>query len=263
MKKGSVEQGVNQGNANRASQLVRNCPTNEDAGWASIAKGLGDACELSVFGPVGESEIPELPPWAKNICGQLRLTIFKRLLELEPVKGNLDWKELGRLMGACQRHLGISAEAAPELVKVKSPVKWQINEPGAGTSVPVTINDCRRQMRKTFDELFRAGLARSPQKQKEFLCGLAEGYEVFMDAQGQFSGDRGRTAVYLELLGRWVDIEEMRRADPPPTCLDFYQRIASALGDPRQQRFDWFVDVCNEIGLGLRKRGRPRKSRQK
>ena len=263
MKKGSIEPGVKPENANPVGQLVHKCPTNEDARWAGIAKGLSDTCELSVFRSAGESEIPELPPWAKNICGQLRLTIFKRLLELEPVKDNSDWREIGRLMGACQRHLGISAVAAPEPAKEKSLVKWQITEPGTGVSVPVTINDCNLRLRRAFDESLQAGLTQSPQQQKEFLCGLAEGYEVFMDAQGQFAGDRGRTAVYFELLGRWVDIEEMRRADPPPTCLDFYQRIASALGDPRQQRFDWFVDVCNEIGLGLRKRGRPRKSRQK
>jgi hypothetical protein len=50
----------------------------------SIIKGMYDACGVPMYDPAAESELPELPQWAKNICEQLRLTILKRLLELKP-----------------------------------------------------------------------------------------------------------------------------------------------------------------------------------
>src|ERR1700722_13033973 len=69
----------------------------------SIIKGLYDACGMPMYGPAAKSDLPELPQWAKNICEQLRLTIFKRVLELMPQGEQMDWRNLGRMMGLCQR----------------------------------------------------------------------------------------------------------------------------------------------------------------
>jgi len=60
-----------------------------------------------------------------------------------------------------------------------------------------------------------------------------------------------------------MEIEDMRQSKPPKTVVDLYQLVASSLGDPRGERIEWFTDVCDGIGLFVKRRGRPAKSRRK
>jgi hypothetical protein len=43
---------------------------------------------------------------------------------------------------------------------------------------------------------------------------------TFLDTEGEFTGDRGRTALYMELLALWPEIVEMQKAEPPKSRRD-------------------------------------------
>lgn len=45
--------------------------------------------------------------------------------------------------------------------------------------------------------------------------GLTEGYLCLLDAEAKFSGDRGRTEVYVDLLTYMVELEQIRKTQPP------------------------------------------------
>jgi hypothetical protein len=229
----------------------------------SIIKGMYDACGMPMYGPAATSDLPELPQWAKNICEQLRLTIFKRVLELEPHGEKMDWRNFGRMMGICQRLAAYLKKGWAETdfrrhsVRKNNVASSELNEANKPILTPPTV--LLEQVEGAFIDWMDVVLAQNAQPQSEYLSGVAEGYEMLLDTQGQFVGDRGRTTAYFELLSRWVKIEEMRHAKPPKNCLDLYELVAPSLGDPRCERYEVFFRICRDIGLSMTKRGRPRK----
>jgi hypothetical protein len=227
----------------------------------AIVKGIYQACGLPVVITPGEAEAPELPPWAGNICEQLRVTIFKRLVELKPEGNQIQWRNFGRLMGICQRETSfLKNEWSSVAANNGAPMPLGLDKTGTPVAPPLgLLND----MQETFKDSFDDSLAQTPEHLHEFLSGLAEGYEMFLDTQGQLVGDRGRTMIYFELLSRWIEIEDMRHGHPPKTFACLYRQISAALGDPRGDRFEWFIGVCKGIGLTMGTEGRPRKSARK
>jgi hypothetical protein len=223
----------------------------------SIIKGLYDACGMPMYGPAATSDLLELPQWAKNICEQLRLTIFKRVLELIPEGEQMNWRTSGRMMGVCQR-LAVYLKKTFAETDFKHPAASR-QSGDANKPILVPPTDLVEQMEGAFIDSMDSALAQSSEDQFEFLCGLTEGYELFLDARGQFVGDRGRTTAFFELLSRWMEIEEMRKAKPSKTCADLYALVAPSLGDPRCERYEVFFRICRDISLSMTKRGRPRK----
>src|ERR1700722_19244691 len=190
----------------------------------SIIKGLYDACDMPMYGPATTSDLSKLPQWAKNICEQLRLTIFKRVLELVSEGEQMNWRTSGRMMGVCQR-LAVYLKKTFAETYFKRPAA--LTESGdANKPILVPPKDLVEQMEGAFIDSMDSALAQSSEDQFEFLCGLTEGYELFMDARGQFVGDRGRTTAFFELLSRWMEIEEMGKSKPSKTCADLYALVA-------------------------------------
>ena len=100
-----------------------------------------------------------------------------------------------------------------------------------------------------------------PRNSARFFKGLEEGYRLFLDAEGKYSGDRGRTAIYLELIICQLEIEKMRRRLPARSRNDFYDYIQDTTELPAK-RYKWFNDICDEIGLSAKGVGRPFKFAQ-
>jgi hypothetical protein len=212
----------------------------------TILKGLYQTCGMVMLMPAELKETPDLPDWAMNICTQLRLTIFKRLLELKPENETINWRNYGRMIGILQRQFTYFEE-------------WKKGGCAPGLEsmvVPSQLNSLRNSVKNSIDSAF----GQSAVIQNEFLAGMHEGYESFLDTQGQFAGDRGRNTLYFALLAHWMEIEEMREAQPPVTCFQLYKLFAPGLGDAACKRFEWFKVFCKEIGLNMTTPGRPRKS---
>ena len=61
-------------------------------------------------------------------------------------------------------------------------------------------------------------LNRPVAEQHEFLCGIPEGFILFLNRDGGYTGQRRRTELYLMLMMLWPEITEMQKSDPPKTC---------------------------------------------
>ena len=85
---------------------------------------------------------------------------------------------------------------------------------------------------------------------------------TFMDTEGQFTGDRGRTNLYLNLLAHWREIAAMQRAEPPKSRRDLQQWLITEAKIPISNDEDWFDHLCDEIGLVMKGVGRPVKPSQ-
>jgi hypothetical protein len=208
-------------------------------------------------------EIPELPPWAKNICQQLQLTIFKRLVEVRPQGDQVDWRNAGRMLGVWQRLITFLAETWKDLEFVSPDEVTAPPQSAPDSFVVVPQSDLLESEQQSLEYSFTESLAQNPCDQEEFFAGLHEGHKMFLDTNGQLVGDRGRTKVYLVLLGNWMEIEQMRKGTPAKTCQDLYELIAPALGDAHRERFEWFHDVCDGVGVLMKQPGRPRKNPRK
>ncbi len=150
----------------------------------SVVKGLYQACGLPITGTESLNDLPDLPRWAGNICEQLHRTIFKRLLDLQPGGGEVDWRNLGRLLGVLQRQCTFLDDA------------WENAEvvaPDQATAPPTATvgkfrhpqSDLLQALHDSIRDSIINGLDGTAINQNEFLSGIAEGYESFLDTQGQ------------------------------------------------------------------------------
>ena len=250
--------------AGRKSRNAKKPPSNNGLlQLLSIARGIYEACGLTMTGPVEHLSIPALPPWGKKICQQLSVTIFKGFVDLSPHEGPVKWRNFGRMLGVGLRELGFIEHDLRR--EPDAPGKNDFAEKLQGLDELVAsvlngspVDALFAHFGKSLESLVRVGLGQTPAEQYEFLAGLAEGQMLVLDTQGQFVGDRGRTTIYFELLSRWMQIEEMRRAKPAKTCADLYEVVAPSLGDPHLQRYHVFFRLCRDIGLSMTKRGRPK-----
>ncbi len=109
-------------------------------------------------------------------------------------------------------------------------------------------------------QAFRFMARRSAKDNAMFHRGMAQGYEIFLDVDGQFCGDRGRTEIYMELLSSMHEIEKMRRMLPPRNDSDLYENLKPWYRFPnkREAGLAWLRKVCDDISLYMTgKRGRP------
>ena len=78
-----------------------------------------------------------------------------------------------------------------------------------------------------------------------------------MDTEGQFTGDRGRTNLYINLLVHWTEIAAMQKAEPAKSRRDLQQWLIAEAKIPISNDEDWFDHLCDEIGLVMKGVGRP------
>ena len=90
---------------------------------------------------------------------------------------------------------------------------------------------------------------------KRFLVGVGEGYSIFINEAGEFSGDDRRADVYMELLSIQNEIEKMRRKLPAISRSDLREGLKKS-PDFQDRGQKWFNDVCDEIELSMKGRGR-------
>ena len=107
---------------------------------------------------------------------------------------------------------------------------------------------------KSHGTLFLHLWNQSIEEQHKFLCGIAEGFVTFMDTEGQFTGDRGRTNLYINLLVHWTEIAAMQKAEPAKTRRDLQQWLIAEAKIPISNDDEWFDHLCDEIGLSMRRR---------
>jgi hypothetical protein len=117
-----------------------------------------------------------------------------------------------------------------------------------------------KEMEEIRTRAFQFMSQRSAKDNAMFHEGMAKGYEMFLNEDGQFCGDRGRTEIYLELISSLHEIEKMRRMLPARKDSDLYEHLKPWYRFPnrREDGVAWLRKVCDEISLYMTgKRGRP------
>ena len=83
---------------------------------------------------------------------------------------------------------------------------------------------------------------------------LMVGFVTFLDSEGQFTGDRGRTNLYINLVVHWREIAAMQKAEPAKTRRDLQKWLIEDAKIPISDDAEWFDHLCDEIGLSMRRR---------
>jgi hypothetical protein len=225
-----------------------------------------------------------LPVWGHNIADMFAKTIFKTMIALDP-KEQFDARNLGRMIGIFIRAgVFVGKEVEPllkndGLLDLSKTQKKKI-EDAAGIEhlFPVASKILNRPIRNENQLINQGGRYaktwvvnqlksqqilllhlwnQSIKVQHEFLCGIPEGFVTFLDTEGQFTGDRGRTNLYINLLVNWREIAAMQQAEPAKSRRDLQQWLIAEAKIPISNDEAWFDHLCDEIGLSMKCVGRP------
>jgi hypothetical protein len=224
-----------------------------------------------------------LPAWCHHIADQFAKTVFKSMIGLDP-KGQFDARNFGRMIGLMLRAgVFVFKEIEPLLRKeglwdlskgeerrLKEISGLELLFPIASKNWKLPIRNENQLLHQTerhvekralnLMESVRTVLAhlwgQSIEEQHQFLCGIPEGFTTFLDGEGQFTGDRGRTKLYLALLALWPEILEMQKAEPPKSRRDLQQWLIAEKQVSMVDNPDWFDHLCDEIGLVMKGVGR-------
>jgi hypothetical protein len=225
------------------------------------------------------------PEWVKNVCVRYRQTILKSILKLKP-KGTLNWRNYGRCIGLIERCKTFLKHDVPRILKedgldnltkeqqarfdavsgegemreyflkvLKQPLTDKISLEDLLTKFAehqLELLDKHRQVAQ-----FHVA-NQDAKNSKLFFKGMSEGYSIFINEDGDFSGDDRRNDVYSGLLAFQYEIENMRRKLPAKSRNDLRLALneSSAFQDRGQA---WFNDVCDEIKLTMKGTGAPYK----
>lgn len=217
-----------------------------------------------------------LPEWCVCIAQQLRKTVFKRVIELDP-KQTVDWYKYGKLIGVMDRFESWVAFDVPEVIKREGLDQLT---PAQESKVESVFNDAesRREIGKRLgrkikahessdalaDELEgkqaaafkniiqnaeRLAAGQKPKNRAKFLQGRAEGFKLFLDEDGGFAGDRGRSNLYIELLALREEIEKLAAVKPRMTRPELHKWLLTEGQVKMSNNPEWFDHFCDEIQL--------------
>lgn len=227
----------------------------------------------------------QMPDWTKNILRKLRSTILKSVLKLKPKsKTEVNWRYYGRLIGIAERYKTFLAHDVPQILEKEgfndiSKNKWDEIQPLLGEEearqyclkilerpandsasmselVDIVLEKQLENLEKLKQIAFYHLANQSAKTGALFLKGMGEGYTVFLNAEGEFSGDDRRADIHLELLAWLYDIEKMRKLVPHKTNKHLFSELKK-LPEFKNKTQDWFNDVCKDIKLSIGRRGRP------
>ena len=225
----------------------------------------------------------ELPKWVLKIHERFRKTILKPVLKLRP-NGTMNWRNYGRMIGIIERKKAFLLHDIPRILKEEgfdsiSDERWEriramlgeeklrqclikvLRRPVADEEPLEKLADevLERQL-KHDEELKSIAFYHVAQQDAKttalFYKGLAEGYTCFLDKNGFFSGDRGRTSIYFDLLSCQLEIEKYRRTMPVKSRRDLQRWVINEARIRITNDDDWFDHLCDEICLSMKGVGR-------
>jgi hypothetical protein len=230
----------------------------------------------------------DLPVWCHNICDAYAKTIFRSFVESSIQARKLEPRSMGRLLGMILRFVPFVLNELPALLKEDgldnpSPeLKRKLDRVAGWEQVFAVASDHLQKPINNQDQLVEAGeqqldfqieklttgittiglhlLKGSVADQHQFLCGIPEGFVMFLDANGEFTGKRQRFELYVLLVMLWPEIAEMQNAQPPKTRRDLLEWLEKGEGEELVKDQKAFYELCADIGLDLAAPGRPAKA---
>jgi hypothetical protein len=264
-----------------------------------------EALQRAMFRATGKAVEPlalsnSIPEWCHKIADRLAVTIFKRVVGLNP-KGKFDARNYGRMVGMFLRAITHFCKEVPAQLKRNGLINLEPEKEKkveAMIDIPAMLSFASKMFNRPISneaELGEAGAAELENKveqqigillaaglylanrpvaeQHAFLCGIPEGFTLFLDNDGDLAGQKPRTELYLLLLMHWPEIAEMQMAEPPKTCkfllnwlekqegTDFVDDDGRLKREPKKLVEDQkvFNGLCCEIGLVMGPPGHPHK----
>lgn len=236
-----------------------------------------------------ELKISPLPDWAKKTVTQLGKTIMKPVFKLRPT-GKSTCQDFGKIIGILNRQITFYREDMWTIMEREgwdkiSDEDWEKIQPrdqarahvvkniGRPVADTETLEDLAAelyelrigQMEQMRTRALQTMTQRSAKENSLFYKGMAQGYDMFMNEDGKFCGDRGRTEIYLELISSLHEIEKMRRMLPARNDSDLFEHLKPWYQFPNDRKagMSWMRDVCDDISLYMvGKRGRRAGSRR-
>jgi hypothetical protein len=252
-----------------------------------VTFGIAEAerAQMATDWEVLPPELSRRPPeWVVNVSRRLDHLLFGELSRwcTEP----FSWHLAGRITGCLNRLLGFFEHDLPRLLREVCQLqlpesRWAEIEPKLSVEPlrPLFVRRLGRDVRADEDTadlsleygdrclngvcglaewLSRAASRQKPEDCHAFLAGQLAGYTAILDAQGNFTGQTPRTETYLELLVLWPAIEQLRQRQPPITREELYRWLTFQGVWCKAPGLEWFHDLCDDLKLGTKGRGRPR-----
>lgn len=231
-------------------------------------------------------EVTRRPPeWVVNVSRRVDQLMFRDLFRwrTEP----FSWHLAGRITGLLNRYLCFIEHDLPRMIEEAGFPEipescWAELEPKLSLEPmrPMLVRRLGRnvlpeedtdalideatdrqltQVRTLVDFFGRQAAKRPAAEGQEFYRGQLEGFGAILDPQGNLVGQTGRTSTYIELLVHWPAIEQLRQRQPSITRGQLYEWLVVQEVWASPPGLDWFNDLCDEIKLGTKRPGRPRK----
>ena len=249
---------------------------------ADIQVALAKEAGLTVD-PVLAQESRDVPEWCAGIVERLRKTILKPILKLRP-NGVVNWRNFGRMIGIAERYKTfIIHDVEREFIEAGldklTEEQWEkiwtafgmeklrkrlveISGRPVADDEPLEklVEEALERQFETLEKLKNDACWLISQQSAKvavlFFKGMAEGYTCFLDEQGHFVGDRGRTRLYFDFLAYRLEIEKFRRATPVKSRRDLQQWVITNTGIAIINDDEWFDHFCDEICLSVKGVGR-------
>jgi len=226
------------------------------------------------------------PEWAKQICVRYRQTVLKAVLKLKPKGNSVNWRNYGRCMGLFERCKTFYKHDVPRILKedgLDNLTKQQHERLDAASGETEMRQYYSKVLKRPLNgkislkDLLMPGMDQQleaiekhlqvahfhvadqdAKTSKLFYSGMSEGYSIFLNEDGEFTGDDRRLDVYTGLLAFQNEVEKMRKSIPAKSRKDLRVELKKypAFQDKGQ---DWFNDVCDEIRLSMKPAGAPYK----
>ena len=262
---------------------VRAVPTILEQVW-TIQAGLYQSTGL-LLNSAPAPTADELPKWCSKILGQLAKTILNPIIKLKPGAA-VNWRNYGKMIGLFERYKTFVTHDVDRMFKEEGLDKitdqqWEQLEPLLGLEKlrgrltvllarPVAddellenlVNEAQERHFKHLDHLksdaFRRLARENAKTTSLFFKGMAEGYKCFLDLDGGYVGDRGRTRLYLDFLVHRMEIEKYRQTTTGKSRRDLQHWIIDQTGIRIPAEEEWFDHYCDEICLRMKGVGRKR-----
>jgi hypothetical protein len=227
----------------------------------------------------------EFPEWHSKILERLTKTILKPILKLKP-RGTVNWRNYGKMIGLFERYKTFITHDVVRMFEKEGLDKitdqqWEQLEPLLGLDQlrermpallgrPVAVDEplenlIDEALGRQFQHLdnlksdaFRFLALQSPKTTSLFFKGMAEGYNCFLDVEGGYVGDRGRTRLYLDFLVHRMEIEKYRQTATGKSRHDLQNWVIHETGIRIPADPEWFDHYCDEIWLRMKGVGRKR-----
>ncbi len=217
---------------------------------------------------------------------------FPKDASLEEVKLHfqVNWEALGRMIGIVMRGLRLIGMESEEILKregwldlkpeeereLVDPVfgrRW-IERKGfqrlfdeEGDSAGEMVEEQADALGKTFGLFLSSSnqlaLLWGPAAMADLASGVSKGITGFLDVDARLVGESVRANNYVFLLVCWPEIKAMQQSRPPKSRTDFAKWIEPFAKDDlvSLKDLDQIRDVCEDIGLKFKGRGRSKNPR--